>query len=38
VHAVAQALPKAQRRTLKGQTHNMKPEILTPVLVEFFAG
>jgi pimeloyl-ACP methyl ester carboxylesterase len=38
VHAVAQALPKAQRRTLKGQTHNVKPEILTPVLVEFFAG
>ena len=37
VQAVTQALPRAHRRTLKGQTHNVKPQILTPVLVEFFA-
>ncbi|HLV97425.1 MAG TPA: alpha/beta hydrolase [Ktedonobacterales bacterium] len=35
--AVADALPHAQRRTLKGQPHNVDPEALAPVLVEFFA-
>ena len=29
-------LPNAQRRTLKGQTHNVDPATLAPVLVEFF--
>ena len=34
--AVADALPNAQRRTLKGQPHNIAPEALAPALVEFF--
>jgi pimeloyl-ACP methyl ester carboxylesterase len=34
--AVALALPNAQRRTLEGQTHDVAPEALAPVLVEFF--
>ncbi len=38
VQAVVDALPDAQRRTLKGQTHGAAPEILVPVLEEFFAG
>jgi len=33
---VADALPNAQRRTLKGQPHNVAPEALAPALVEFF--
>jgi pimeloyl-ACP methyl ester carboxylesterase len=36
--AVADALPNAQRRTLKGQPHNVAPEAIAPVLAEFFAG
>jgi pimeloyl-ACP methyl ester carboxylesterase len=36
--AVANALPNAQRRTLEGQTHEVSPEALAPVLEEFFAG
>ncbi|MCI0556266.1 MAG: alpha/beta hydrolase [Anaerolineae bacterium] len=36
--AVADALPNAQRRTLKGQPHNVAPEAIAPVLVEFFKG
>lgn len=36
--AVADALPNAQRRTLSGQPHNVAPEAIAPVLVEFFAG
>jgi pimeloyl-ACP methyl ester carboxylesterase len=34
--AVAQALPNAQLRTLEGQTHDVAPQVLAPVLVEFF--
>lgn len=34
--ALADALPNAQRRTLKGQPHNVAPEAIAPVLVEFF--
>jgi pimeloyl-ACP methyl ester carboxylesterase len=34
--AVADVLPHAQRRTLSGQPHNVDPEALAPVLVEFF--
>ena len=37
VDAAAKAIPHAQRRTLKGQTHNVKPEALTPVVTGFFA-
>ena len=36
--AVADALPNAQRRTLQGQPHNVAPEAMALVLVEFFAG
>lgn len=34
--AVANALPNAQRRTLKDQTHAVAPEVLGPVLEEFY--
>jgi pimeloyl-ACP methyl ester carboxylesterase len=37
VDAVASAVPNSQRRTLSGQTHNVKPQALTPVVTEFFA-
>lgn len=37
VEAAAKAIPNAQLRTLKGQTHNVKPEVLTPVVADFFA-
>jgi pimeloyl-ACP methyl ester carboxylesterase len=33
----ADALPTAEYRTLDGQTHDLAPEALVPVLVEFFA-
>src|SRR2546425_6611957 len=33
--AVADALPNAQRRTLPGQTHDVAPEALVPVLEQF---
>lgn len=36
--AVADALPDAKRRTLEGQEHNVAPEALAPVMVEFFMG
>lgn len=36
--ALARAIPHAQQRTLEGQTHNVAPEALAPVLVEFFKG
>jgi pimeloyl-ACP methyl ester carboxylesterase len=31
-------LPDARHRTLEGQTHMVKPQVLAPLLVEFFAG
>jgi pimeloyl-ACP methyl ester carboxylesterase len=34
--ALAKAIPHAKQRTLEGQTHDVKLEILAPVLVEFF--
>jgi pimeloyl-ACP methyl ester carboxylesterase len=34
--ALSQAMPQAQQRTLEGQTHDMNPGVLGPVLVEFF--
>jgi pimeloyl-ACP methyl ester carboxylesterase len=34
--ALAEILPDAQRRTLEGQTHEVEPQVLAPVLVEFF--
>jgi pimeloyl-ACP methyl ester carboxylesterase len=33
---LAQAIPHAELRTLTGQTHNVSPEVLAPVLVESF--
>jgi len=38
VRALGETLPEAQLRTLEGQTHDAAPEILGPVLDEFFAG
>ena len=34
--SLAQALPEGQHRTLEGQTHDIVPSILAPVLEEFF--
>lgn len=34
--ATAEALPLAQMRTLEGQTHDVSPLVLAPVLTEFF--
>ena len=34
--ALSQAMPHAQLRTLEGQRHDVSPEALAPVLVEFF--
>ncbi len=34
--ALTQAIPHAQLRTLAGQDHNINPEVLTPILVQFF--
>jgi pimeloyl-ACP methyl ester carboxylesterase len=36
--ALARAMPHAQHRTLEGQTHEVAPQVLAPVLVEFFKG
>jgi len=35
-HALADAFPDAQTRTLEGQGHNVDPAVLAPALVEFF--
>lgn len=35
--AVAHSLPHAELRTLEGQTHDVAPEALAPVLEQFFA-
>ncbi len=35
--ALADALPDARHRTLKGQTHDIVPEVVAPVLDEFFS-
>lgn len=34
--ALAKAMPNAQHRTLEGQTHDIDPQVLAPILVEFF--
>ena len=34
--AIAIAIPKAERRTLEGQSHNVSMKVLAPVLEEFF--
>src|SRR5947199_7727786 len=35
--ALSKAIPNAQFRTLEGQTHDVDPDVLAPVLVEFFS-
>jgi pimeloyl-ACP methyl ester carboxylesterase len=35
---LSQAIPQGQFRALKGQAHEVKPEALAPVLVEFLTG
>jgi pimeloyl-ACP methyl ester carboxylesterase len=34
---IANAIPGAHHRELPGQTHNVKPDVLTPATVEFFS-
>jgi hypothetical protein len=34
--ALAKAMPHAQQRTLEGQTHDVKAEVVAPALLEFF--
>ncbi|HEX8599037.1 MAG TPA: alpha/beta fold hydrolase [Chloroflexia bacterium] len=34
--ALADILPNGQRRTLEGQTHDVSPQAMAPMLVEFF--
>jgi hypothetical protein len=34
--ALARAIPHAQHRILEGQTHEVAPEAIAPVLVAFF--
>jgi pimeloyl-ACP methyl ester carboxylesterase len=34
--ALADALPDASYRTLPGQNHMVKPQVIAPVLTEFF--
>jgi pimeloyl-ACP methyl ester carboxylesterase len=34
--ALSEAMPRGELRTLDGQTHNVNPGVLAPVLVEFF--
>jgi asparagine N-glycosylation enzyme membrane subunit Stt3 len=36
--ALAAVLPNATIRTLAGQTHGAAPEVLAPVLLDFFLG
>jgi hypothetical protein len=35
--ALAKAMPYGQHRTLEGQTHEVNPDVLAPVLAEFFS-
>ena len=37
VSALAEIVPRAKLRMLKGQTHNVSVKVLAPVLVEFFS-
>ena len=34
--ALAKVMPHGEQRTLDGQTHEVAPEVLGPVLIEFF--
>lgn len=33
--AIAKAIPNAKRRTLEGQAHNVSPQAVAPMLIEF---
>lgn len=35
--ALAKSIPHAEHRTLEGQMHDVKPEAIAPVLIEFFS-
>jgi pimeloyl-ACP methyl ester carboxylesterase len=35
---LSQAIPRSQLRTLEGQTHEVSPSVLAPILTDFFAG
>ena len=35
---ISRMIPRAQLLTLNGQTHEERPEILAPVLAEFYSG
>ncbi|MGW0557904.1 alpha/beta fold hydrolase [Streptomyces sp. NPDC002926] len=35
---VSECLPRGRHRTLTGQTHEVTPQVLAPLLAEFFAG
>lgn len=35
--AVAESVPRGTYRTLEGQTHMAEPDVLAPVLAEFFS-
>jgi pimeloyl-ACP methyl ester carboxylesterase len=35
---LAEVIPAARHRELAGQTHNVKPDVLAPAVVEFFTG
>jgi pimeloyl-ACP methyl ester carboxylesterase len=34
--ALADVMPSARRQTIEGQTHDVNPDVLAPVLIEFF--
>jgi pimeloyl-ACP methyl ester carboxylesterase len=38
VRRLLEVLPDARHRTLEGQTHDVDPEVLAPVVQEFLAG
>jgi pimeloyl-ACP methyl ester carboxylesterase len=35
---LAELIPNAQRKTIQGQTHQAAPELVAPMLIEFFGG
>ena len=35
--AISQSIPKAEFRTLAGETHGVRPKVLAPVLIDFFS-
>jgi pimeloyl-ACP methyl ester carboxylesterase len=37
MHSLAGVLPNAELRTLEGQTHMVKPQVLVPVLAQFYS-